>query len=306
MTSYWAEHAWLGGDSTVAGVVLEVADGLFTDVRLGPAPEGAEVLAGVTLPGMANAHSHAFHRALRGRTQRGGGTFWTWRKQMYAVAGTLTPSTYFELARATYAEMALAGVTCVGEFHYLHHDADASLGNAMSEALVAAATEAGIRITLLDACYLSGGIGQPLSGAQVRFNDGSSQAWAQRVSAFQPAGLSRVGAAIHSVRAVPADELNPVIAWARDREAPLHVHLSEQRAENDACVAAYGMTPTELLDLHDALGPLTSAVHATHLTTGDIALLGAAVRRCACARRPSATSPTASDRPGHWSPPARP
>ncbi|BEP15768.1 formimidoylglutamate deiminase [Acidothermaceae bacterium B102] len=275
MTRYWAEHAWLGGDATTAGVVIEVADGVITDVQLGPAPEGAVVLAGVTLPGMANAHSHAFHRALRGRTQRGGGTFWTWREQMYAVAGHLTPDTYFALARATYAEMALAGVTCVGEFHYLHHDVDGSLlGNAMSDALVAAAAEAGIRITLLDACYLTGGLGQPLAGPQLRFTDGSAAAWASRVSAFAPGGLARVGAAIHSVRAVPADQLDPVVAWARDHAAPLHVHLSEQVAENDACVAAYGMTPTELLDKHGALGPLTTAVHATHLTAGDIALLG--------------------------------
>ena len=275
MTFYWAEHAWLGGDSTTAGVLFEVVDGVFTDVRRAPAPDGAVQLAGVTLPGLANAHSHAFHRALRGRTQRGGGTFWTWREQMYAVAGTLTPESYFELARATYAEMALAGITCVGEFHYLHHDVDgASMGNAMSEAMVAAATAAGIRITLLDACYLSGGIGQPLNGPQVRFNDGSAQLWAERVSSFEPAGLARVGAAIHSVRAVPADQLDPVVAWARDREAPLHVHVSEQQAENDGCVEAYGMTPTELLEAHGALGPLTTAVHATHLTPADVALLG--------------------------------
>jgi formiminoglutamate deiminase len=275
VTSYWAEHAWLGGDSTAAGVVLEVVDGVFTEVRIGVAPEGAVVLSGVTVPGLANAHSHAFHRALRGRTQRGGGTFWTWREQMYAVAGTLTPDSYFSLARATYAEMALAGVTCVGEFHYLHHSLDGtSLGNAMSEAVVAAAAEAGIRITLLDACYLAGGIGQPLTGPQVRFNDGSASAWSSRVSSFAPAGLARVGAAIHSVRAVPADQLDPVVAWARERGAPLHVHLSEQRAENDACVAAYGMTPAEMLDAHGALGPLTSVVHATHLTDADIALLG--------------------------------
>jgi formiminoglutamate deiminase len=164
----------------------------------------------------------------------------------------------------------------VGEFHYLHHDVDGKpygSGNVMSEALVAAAAEAGIRITLLDACYLAGGIGQPLSDAQQRFSDGSAEAWATRVSSFAPdPSTARVGAAIHSVRAVPADQLAPIVEWAADR--PLHVHLSEQRAENESCIAAYGRTPTELLQDYGALGPRTSAVHATHLTDADIALLG--------------------------------
>ncbi|MDX6230763.1 MAG: hypothetical protein QOI76_4153 [Frankiales bacterium] len=274
-TSYWAENAWLGGDVVTPGVLISVQDGVITDVAAAPQPGEAIRLSGVTIPGLANAHSHAFHRALRGRTQRDKGTFWTWREQMYGVAARLTPDSYFALARATYAEMALAGVTCVGEFHYLHHDVDGkpyASSNAMSEALVAAATEAGIRITLLDACYLAGGIGRPVEGPQVRFSDGDADAWATRVTAFVPAGLAQVGAAIHSVRAVPADQLATVVAAAVGR--PLHVHLSEQRAENEACVAAYGCTPTELLHQHGALGPATSAVHATHLTTADIALLG--------------------------------
>jgi formiminoglutamate deiminase len=276
LTSYWAEYAWLGGDAVTAGVLISVADGVITDVAVGPAPDDAVRLPGVTVPGLANAHSHAFHRALRGRTQRGGGTFWTWRQQMYAVAAVLTPETYFALARAGYAEMALAGVTCVGEFHYLHHDVEGnpySSSNVMSEALVAAAAAAGIRITLLDTCYLAGGIGEPVAGVQQRFSDGSADAWASRVSSFAPdPSMARVGAAIHSVRAVPADQLAPVVEWAANR--PLHVHLSEQRAENEACVAAYGYTPAELLQEYGALGPQTSAVHATHLTVTDIALLG--------------------------------
>ena len=285
MTSYWAENAWLGGDAVTAGVLISVAGGVITDVVAAPVPPPDAVrLSGVTIPGMANAHSHAFHRALRGRTQRGGGTFWTWREQMYAVAGVLTPDTYFDLARATYAEMALAGVTCVGEFHYLHHDVDGkpyASANVMSEALASAAAEVGIRITLLDTCYLAGGIGARVEGAQQRFSDGSADAWAARVSGFAPVGLAKVGAAIHSVRAVPADQLAAVVDWARDR--PLHVHLSEQRAENEACIAAYGRTPTELLDEYGALGRMTSAVHATHLTDADLLLLsGSRTSVCMC------------------------
>jgi formiminoglutamate deiminase len=277
VTRYWAENAWLGGDAVTAGVVISVDDGRIIDVQVGPAPRDAVRLAGVTLPGMANAHSHAFHRALRGRTQRGGGTFWTWREQMYAVAGRLTPESYLELAAAAYAEMALAGITCVGEFHYLHHDVDGrpyAAGNVMSEALVSAAASAGVRLTLLDACYLTGGIGKPVEGQQLRFSDGDAAAWASRVSSLASSPTVRVGAAIHSVRAVPADQLPTVVEWATSRDAPLHVHLSEQRAENDACVAAYGCTPAELLDQHGALGPLSTAVHATHLTDTDVALLG--------------------------------
>jgi formiminoglutamate deiminase len=283
LTSYWAENAWLGGDAVTADVLISVEDGVVTEVTTGPAPDGAVRLAGVTMPGLANCHSHAFHRALRGRTQRGGGTFWTWREQMYAVATVLTPESYFALARATYAEMALAGITCVGEFHYLHHGIDGkpyASSNVMSEALVAAAAEVGIRITLLDACYLAGGIDKPVEGPQQRFSDGSAEAWATRVSSFAPdSSTARVGAAIHSVRAVPADQLAPIVTWATDR--PLHVHLSEQRAENEACIAAYGRTPTELLQDYGALGPRTSAVHATHLTDADIALLGGS-RTCVC------------------------
>ncbi|MGY0386946.1 formimidoylglutamate deiminase [Nocardioides sp. WG-D5] len=281
MTAYLAEHAWLGGEKVDVDVLIEVDGDRIRAVTPGvtgsAAPAGATRLRGLTLPGLANAHSHAFHRALRGRTHRGGGTFWTWREDMYAVAGRLTPDSYFALARATYAEMALAGITTVGEFHYLHHAPDGgpyAEANAMGEALIAAAAEAGIRITLLDACYLTGAPGQPLEGTQLRFGDGDADAWADRVSALSGSGHARIGAAIHSVRAVPADQLATVAGWATEQGAPLHFHLSEQRAENQACQERYGCTPTELLARHGALGELSSAVHATHLTFADIAALG--------------------------------
>ena len=139
----------------------------------GDAPAEAVRLPGLTLPGFANAHSHAFHRALRGITQAGHSTFWTWRERMYEVAARLDPGSYLALARAVYAEMALAGVSCVGEFHYLHHGAGGRPyrdPNAMGRALIQAAADAGIRITLLDTCYLSGGLSprgraEPLAGA---------------------------------------------------------------------------------------------------------------------------------------------
>ncbi|BCK70803.1 formimidoylglutamate deiminase [Streptomyces libani subsp. rufus] len=277
-TTYWLEHAWLG-THVEPGVAVDTADGRITAVRTGAdtPPPGATALRGLTLPGLANAHSHAFHRALRGTVQVGTGTFWTWREIMYSVADRLTPDTYFALARAAYAEMALAGITCVGEFHYLHHAPGGirySDPNAMGEALLAAAAEAGIRITLLDTAYLSAGFGAAPNHHQLRFSDGTADRWAERADALKERPHARIGAAIHSVRAVPAGQLGTVADWARARQAPLHVHLSEQTAENDACRDAHGVTPTRLLADHGALGPRTTAVHATHLTDEDIALLG--------------------------------
>ena len=275
----YAEVAWLGGEDVASGVVLTTSGDRITEVVTGipAAPPGARPLTGLTVPGLVNVHSHAFHRALRGRTQEGRGTFWTWREQMYAVAGRLTPESYRRLAAATYAEMALAGITCVGEFHYLHHRPDGTpyaRPNAMGEALVDAAADAGIRLTLLDTCYLAGGIDRPLEGPQVRFGDGSARRWAERASRLESGPTVRTGAAIHSVRAVPVDEMRAVADWANRRAVPLHVHLSEQEAENAECLAATGCTPTALLSRAGALGPRTVAVHATHLTAADVRLLG--------------------------------
>jgi formiminoglutamate deiminase len=252
-------------------------------------------LPGLTMPGLANAPSHAFHRALRGVTQAGRGTFWTWRERMYEVADRLDPDTYLALATATYAEMGLAGVSCVGEFHYLHHGQGGTPyhdANEMSRVLIEAASRAGIRITLLDTCYLSGGLSadgrqQPLEGAQLRFGDGTAADWAARADALRPdsrgglAAHARAGAALHSVRAVPPGQMPEVVAWTHRYGAPLHAHLSEQVAENAACLAAHGATPAGVLGQAGALGPRSTAVHATHLTGGDIGLLGG-TRTYAC------------------------
>jgi formiminoglutamate deiminase len=285
VTAFFADFAWTGGDHVAANVLIKGAGERIPAGGVGgERPAGATHLRGVTVPGMANSHSHAFHRALRARTHRGGGTFWTWREDMYRVAGRLTPDSYFTLARAVYAEMALAGISCVGEFHYVHHDLGGAAyadANQMGEALIAAANEAGIRITLLDTCYLTGGLGTPLEGTQLRFGDGDAGRWAERASSLTSTAHARIGAAIHSVRAVPVSGLRTVADWAEERQAPLHFHLSEQRAENDACLAAHRCSPTQLLAEHGALGPRSSAVHATHLTDGDIkALAGSRTSVC--------------------------
>jgi formiminoglutamate deiminase len=289
--TFWCDLAWIGGE-VKSKVLITVAAGRVSAIACGvkPRPADAEYLAGLTVPGLANVHSHAFHRALRGRTQVESGTFWTWRERMYAAAAHLDPDSYRDLATAVFAEMALAGVTAVGEFHYLHHSPKGGLyqdPNAMGHALAQAAEAAGIRITLLDTCYLAGGFDTELNDVQRRFSDGDAAHWADRVEALRKAYAGsetvRVGAAVHSVRAVPVDQLDPVVAFATENEMPLHVHLSEQRAENDACLARHHKTPTELLHAHGALGPRTTAVHATHLSQMDIDLLGTSTTAvCMC------------------------
>jgi formiminoglutamate deiminase len=284
MTAFWCESAWLGGAGVEARVLIEVEVDRIASVGVDVDPPGdAERLQGVVLPGLANAHSHAFQRALRGRTQRALGSFWTWRDQMYALAGALDPDSTRALARATFAEMALAGVTLVGEFHYVHHGPDGSRyddPNAMGAALMQAAAEVGTRITLLDACYLHGGPGVEATGVQRRFRDHGVDAWATRVGALDDGPGVRIGAAIHSVRAVDPDSAAVVAGWAGQRGAPVHAHVSEQTAENDACLAAYGATPTAVLDRAGALSDRFTAVHATHVVHQDVVLLGDASAYC--------------------------
>ena len=280
MTRFRAAAAWVDGQiATDVDITTDAAGRISSVGPLDPAAGDVVVLPGVVLPGFANAHSHAFHRALRGRTHGDGGTFWTWRDRMYRVARTLDPDSYYALARATFGEMVLSGVTCVGEFHYVHHSPDGTPyadPNAMGEAVRQAARDAGLRLTLLDTCYLSGGLTTdghlPLSPDQRRFGDADADRWAARVRLLSDDATTRIGAAIHSVRAVPRDSIPVVVDAVGGR--PLHVHLSEQEAENAACLGHYGVTPTELLDAGGALGASTTAVHATHLTASDIATLG--------------------------------
>src|ERR1700761_7459714 len=296
---HWhAELAWLPGTGVQRDGLIEADGDRFTavtpDVPRAQVPEGTTPLTELTIPGLANAHSHAFHRGLRGAVQTDQGTFWTWREQMYRLAAGLDPDRYYALARAVYAEMALAGVTCVGEFHYVHHEAGGQPyadPNEMTWALLRAAADAGLRITLLDTCYLAAGVDpdgtpRPLAGAQLRFGDGDAARWAERVAALDagPHGLvgpgARLGAAIHSVRAVPPDQMPDIVRWAHQTAAPVHAHLSEQPAENEDALAAFGRTPTQVFHEAGVLGPRSTMVHATHLTTADIDLLGATQTTC--------------------------
>jgi formiminoglutamate deiminase len=268
--TYWARRALLP-EGVASGVVLRCGeDGRLMAVRDGidVAPAGATVLNGLALPGLADHHSHAFHRALRGRAA--GGDFSAWRREMYALGGRLDPDTLLALATAAFAEMVLAGVTTVHEFHYLHHP------GGMDDAVCEAARRAGIRLVLLDTCYLRAGFGgEDLDPVQRRFSDGDADRWAARADKVAAAHPDvTVGAAIHSVRAVDPPSLGAVAGWARERRVPLHLHLSEQPAENEACLAATGRTPAQLAHDHGVLGPGTTAVHCTHVSPDDIALLG--------------------------------
>jgi formiminoglutamate deiminase len=189
------------------------------------------------------------------------------------------PDRYRERCRAVFSEMLEAGITSVGEFHYLHEK-----GNALGLAVIEAAQELGIRLTLIDACYLRGGLdGRPLEGRQLTFSDGDAERWTRRMDDLQDVEGIRIAAAIHSVRAVDPPSMRMVASYARGRRMPLHIHLAEQQAEVDECRAVEDCTPTELLEREGILGPDLTAVHAIHVDDRDISLLGTHdVTICAC------------------------
>jgi formiminoglutamate deiminase len=257
----------------------------------------------LVLPGIATAHSHAFQRALRARTQRlrgtagatadatGGGTsFWSWRGLMYALAERLTPEDLYDLSHFAFVELALSGVTAVGEFHYLHHQpggapyADRTL---LAETVIRAARDAGLRIVLLRVAYARAGFGRALEGPQRRFRDLDPDDVLRDVETLRARHAAdpqvSIGLAPHSVRAVPRAWLGPLAAHARAHALPLHAHVSEQRREVQECLAEHGLRPVELLAAEGALGDRLVAVHATHLTDSEARLLGAASASvCVC------------------------
>ena len=272
-----AEQAWLG--HRAENVLIAVDGGRITSVEEGvPAPPGAYVLKGWTIPGLANVHSHAFQRLLRGEIESGSGDFWEWRTEMYRFT-EWDPPDYFKHARFVFREMLEAGITAVGEFHYLH-----SHGNQLGEALIDAAREEGIRITLIDACYLRGGLdGRPLEAEQLTFSDGDADSWARRMDQLRDADGLRIAAAIHSVRAVDSESMRIVATYARERRIPLHIHLAEQAAEVQECMRYEFCTPAELLEREGVLSPDLTAIHAIHVSENDVELLGAnGVNVCAC------------------------
>ena len=240
------------------------------------------------LPGMINAHSHAFQRGLRGQGERfakHAGSFWSWRDQMYELVDRMDEPTIYELSVRAFAEMLAAGITTVGEFHYLHHDASGR-GYGLDEVVARAAADTGIRLVLLNVYYATGDVGRPLEGAQKRFSTTSlGEFWAQQdrlATAIDPATQS-LGAAAHSLRAVPIDEIAALFEEASRRGLPFHVHVEEQRREIEACLSAYGRRPLALLAERLALDARFTAIHCTHCEPADLeALLGAGGHVCIC------------------------
>ncbi|WP_068493260.1 formimidoylglutamate deiminase [Pseudoclavibacter helvolus] len=277
----WIDTLVRGGH-TLRSVRLRNEAGVVAEEQVGVPARERDLVLGTVFPAFGNAHSHVFHRLLRGRTHADGGTFWSWRDKMYAIAGALSPEGLERIATASFTEMVSSGWGAVGEFHYVHHHGDGEPypDHDMELALARAASAAGIRLTLLDTCYLTGSIGEELAPEQRRFGDVDFGRWLERWTALRERLAAEhpnvvLGAAIHSVRAVPATAITEIVLGL-PADVPLHIHLSEQVAENEQSLAAYGRTPTEVLAASGALSSRLSVVHATHLSEDDILLLGEA------------------------------
>ena len=258
------------------GVRLHLSGGTIARIETGMEARPGEASHAVALPGLPNLHSHAFQRGMAGlaeRSEPNADSFWTWRETMYRFVGRLTPDDMAAIAAMVYAEMLESGFTRVGEFHYLHHDPAGVPyhGAAMAEALVAAAAQSGLALTLLPVLYAHAGFGgQAPSQAQRRFVCSLGQFAALReasgaaLSALPDAVL---GLAPHSLRAVTADELTALAEMAGT--APIHIHAAEQLAEVEACLAWCGQRPVEWLLDHAPVGPNWCLVHATHMSAAE-------------------------------------
>jgi formiminoglutamate deiminase len=269
-----ADYTWLG-DGFAAGVQVAVsAGGKIEAVGSLGRPVTHPLKHTALLPGFITAHSHAFQRGLRGKGERfpaAAGTFWTWRESMYQLVASLDPDSFRRLSLRAFREMRDAGITAVGEFHYLHHDRGTD--HRFDEILVHAASQAGIRLVLLQAFYAYGGIGKPLEGAQRRFATPSlEQYWSQmdRLAGMIDPATQTLGVAPHSIRAVGLDEIAALHQEAVRRNLPFHMHVEEQRAEIAECVAAYGKTPMFLLNETLQSAGNLCAVHCTHTTSDDM------------------------------------
>lgn len=283
------------------GVFLE--EGVRTDVAVGvegeriawvgPPPKDAAVLrlpGRLLLPGFVNAHSHAFQRAIRGRSEfrqqgRERDDFWTWREVMYRAALKLGPEDVEAISKMAFLEMALSGITSVGEFHYLHHPAEGGRYEDPDELAVRvhrAAAEVGIELVLLRVAYARAGNGKPAEARQVRFVDRAAEESVEAVRRLRSRGIL-AGIAPHSVRAVPLPWLREIGAYAQAEGIPFHMHVSEQPREIEECLQEHGRRPVELLADEGLLGPLFTGVHGIHLDGDEIRRLGEArANVCAC------------------------
>jgi formimidoylglutamate deiminase len=258
-----ADLTWRAGRFETGIQVEVLPDG--TIGRVGPALSNqVERLRGeALLPGFVNAHSHAFQVGLRGKAETYG-SFWSWREEMYRLAGSLDAEGFRRLTVRAFREMLASGITAVGEFHYLHH-LEGSRGYELDRVVSEAAREAGIRLVLLDTCYLTGDVGKPLEKAQERFGSRSLEEFLESAERADAGGL-----VAHSVRAVPIDAIAKIHEEARRRRLPFHLHVEEQEKEIESSLAHYGKRPLALLLDRLEIGPETTAVHCTHSVEEDL------------------------------------
>jgi len=276
-------------------IVVDSEGRIVKIIASNEAPNAVRLTGKALLPGLVNAHSHAFQRVIRGRTeersQHSSDSFWTWREQMYAAANRLEPEDFYNVARMAFLEMALTGITAVGEFHYVHHSQDGTPyldPNLLAREVIRAARDVGIRIALLRVAYARAGYEKEANPQQVRFIEDSPDTYLKHCEQLLSApelhdGMAWAGIAPHSVRAVPLPYLKTIVAFANEHELPVHMHVAEQPAEVSACIEEYGRSPVALLDTEGLLSARFTAVHAIHVTPkaiGAIARAGAMV--CAC------------------------
>ena len=246
------------------------------------------------LPGLVNAHSHAFQRVIRGRTEyrtaNNKDSFWTWREMMYGAVTRLTPEDVYDASRMAFLEMALSGITAVGEFHYLHHAPDGTAyndPNLMAQEVVRAANDVGLRIALLRVAYARSGYETEVNPQQLRFIETNPEAYLKNVEQLRSdlgdGEMAWVGIAPHSVRAVPLNYLKEIVNVANQQRLPVHMHVAEQPAEVSACIEEYGRSPVALLETEGLLSERFTAVHAIHLTPKAVGMLAEArALVCAC------------------------
>jgi formimidoylglutamate deiminase len=284
----YSQGAFTGGQA-----FLVSPEGNILTADAGPSAETVSLPRKAVLPGFVNTHSHSFQRLIRGKSESramSGRDFWSWRGTMYHAAAHLEPEEVYDVARMAFLEMLLSGTTTVGEFHYLHNAPGGRPyddPNLLSKQVIAAAQSVGIRIVLLRSAYMRSGYELPPDPGQIRFFESAGQ-FIENMEALAASTDVPVGVAPHSLRAVPLRELKQIAAWTRERKLPLHMHVAEQIAENEACLREYGLTPVALLGREGLLGPDFTAVHAIHITAEEIGLLarsGATVCSCPTTER---------------------
>src|SRR5215216_2936919 len=293
-TTWLPDYLYVNGRFE-AGRALVCDDKILKIANRDEFPNGIRLNNRALLPGLINAHSHAFQRIIRGRTEHRShhttDSFWTWREQMYAAANRLGPEEIYNASRLAFREMALTGITAVGEFHYIHHAPDGSTyddPNLLAREVIRAAHDVGIRIALLRVAYARSGFGLEANPQQIRFIEQSPDMYLQQFEQLLDApelksGMAWAGVAPHSVRAVPLDYLKTIISFANERGLPVHMHVAEQPAEVAACIEEYGRSPVALLDTEGLLSKRFTAVHAIHVSRKAVAAMAqAGALVCAC------------------------